>query len=184
MAERGDELRLGVVGPFRGLSGQVGLVVGLALAGGPVVIDGDRGEVAEPTDEFLLTLVGFVRGSVVDGERTDDLGSGADGARPAGTDVVGSGELAEVEPPGVGGDVVGDDRFAEVDCGAAGPCERPGGEAVDGIGVVDREARCSSVAENALIVEQQHRAATSGDQLLEGDHDAVEDVGQRGVGSE
>jgi hypothetical protein len=147
----------------------------LALGQGavePAVLDGHRGQVREALDEAALARGRFVRVAVVDRERAQHgvprPVRPPDGARPARAQAVRQGQLAVPDPAVVDGDVGRDDLGVEVGAGAAGAGERADPQAVDGGRVRGRQAGCGAVTQGgARGVEQQHRAAAAGHELLE-----------------
>lgn len=66
------------------------------------------------TNEFGVAVIRLVGSPVVDGEGVHDLRAAADGARPAGSQLMVCRELAELLPPRVGGDVNSNDGRAEM----------------------------------------------------------------------
>ncbi len=103
-----------------------------------------------------------------------------DGRGPAGAQPVGEGEVAEIGPQGVGGDVGHDDLAIEVRRRAARAHAGADGDAMDGIVVGGREAgRGPAQQAPAGVIQQQHRAERARGVGFEAPHHAVEHLGQR-----
>lgn len=134
----------------------------------------------EVVDEALLPFARLVRPVVVDGEGADDPGAASGPGRPAGTQLVSTGEVAEGAPARVGGDVHRDDGHAEVGSRATGARLPADDEAVDAVRVARGQRRRRPVAQRrGHRVEQQDGTAATGHEQFEGDRDLAERVARR-----
>jgi hypothetical protein len=131
VAQRGNELRLCEIGAFGALPGEVGLVTCRSFAGGVLVLDGERRDMCKSANELSVAIIRFVRCSVVDGKCAHDLRATADGARPAGTQVMVGRKLAKLLPSRVGGDVHCHHWFAEMHSGTTRAGQRARHQTVD-----------------------------------------------------
>ncbi len=149
--------------PERPLLGE--LPVLLLVAG--TALDGEGHRPHQDVDEGEVVPTRLRRLGVVHRERPEQLpGASRDRRGPAGAQSGAEGEVLEVGPQRVCGDVLDDHLLVEVGRGAARPDRRPDLDAVDGLVVVVGQARRGPVQEpRARLVAQQDR----GEHALRGD---------------
>ncbi len=137
--------------------------------------------VSEQTGQGEVDVLRAARGAVVHGEGAQQVAvAGQDRHGPAGGQPGGFGQVAEVGPERVGGDVGDHDGFTPVGGGATGSDAFTGGDAVDGLVVEVGQAGGGAVVQvSAVRVGEQDRDeyAVRG-QAFDAARHAVEHFGQ------
>jgi hypothetical protein len=146
---------------------------------GLLALDGDAREMGDLLDQAMLLRSRAARLAIVDREGPQHLAlRGPDRRRPAGPQPVREGESAEIGPQRIRGDVADHHGLPAVSGRAARAYGRADRDAVDRLGIGDRQTGRRAVAQAAgLRIEQEDRRQRAARQLLDQPAQGVEDVG-------